>query len=144
MPPRVLPADTNYVPVVEPVNTADRAPQHTCGNRCVASGATNVARPTEQIPVAVQPPPGPGEYIDIDVPKSSSEDGSLSSQGHSSGPAANPPASGSTAQPALSTQPVSGSQGGGSRSNVAHDINHFFRRGKKNVQGDKTVCIYCE
>jgi hypothetical protein len=39
--------------------------------------------------------------------------------------------------------PAPSSQGSHSR-NVAHDINHFFRRGKKSQQGSQTVCTPCE
>ena len=145
MPPRVPRPDANYVPAIEPEIASDIAPQRTRRNGRVASATTNVTRPARQNPVAVQPPPNLGEYIDIDVADSSDEEGSLSSQGHGpSGPAANPPAPGPTTQPVPSTQPVSGSQGGDSRTNVAHDINHFFRRGKKNIEGSKMVCVHCE
>lgn len=42
--------------------------------------------------------------------------------------------------------PAPSSQGSHSHAagNVAHDINHFFRRGKKSQQGSQTVCKPCE
>src|ERR1700720_3800959 len=119
MPPRVPRPDSNYVLAIEPEITSDIAPKRTRQNGRVASATTNVTRPARQNPVAVQPPPNLGEYINIDVADSSGEEGSLSSQGHGPpGPAANPLAPGPTTQPVPSTQPASGSQGGDLHTNV--------------------------
>jgi len=125
MPRRVTPPDANYVPAaIEPENATGGAPQRVLRNARVAS--------------TVQPRPDLGEYIDIDIPESSDEEGSLPP-----GPPADPPAPGPIPQPGSTGQPAS-SQGGDGRTNVAHDINHFYRRGNKNILGSKTVCIYCE
>jgi hypothetical protein len=127
MPPQrhITPQDANYVPAIEPENTAGRAPQCVRQNARVAS--------------TIQLPPNLGEYIDIDVPESSDEEGSLPP-----GPPINPPTPGPTPQPGSTDQPAPSSQGGDGRTNVAHDINHFYRRGNKNIVGSKTVCINCE
>jgi hypothetical protein len=98
----------------------------------------NVFFGNARVASTVQPRPDLGEYIDIDIPESSDEEGSLHP-----GPPADPPAPGPTPQPGSTGQPAS-SQGGDGRTNVAHYINHFYRRGNKNILGSKTVCIYCE
>lgn len=121
----VTPSDANYVPAIAPENTAGEAPQCVCRNARVAS--------------TIQPPPDLREYIDIDIPESSDEEGSLPP-----GPPIDPPAPGPTLQPGSTGQPAPNSQCGDGRTKVAHDINHFYQRGNKNVVGSKTVCINCE
>ena len=127
MPPwhRITPLDANYVPAIEPENAAGGAPQRVHRNARVAS--------------TIQPPPDLGEYIDIDVPESSDEEGSLPP-----GPPIDPPTPGPTPQPGSTDQPAPSSQCGDGRTNVTHDINHFYRWGNKNIVGSKTVCITCE
>lgn len=56
------------------------------------------------------------------------------------------------ARPGVATQPAAlpasgppSQAGSGSRgSHVAHDINHFFRRGDKRIKDSSTVCLSCE
>ena len=125
MPHHITPLDANYVPAIKPENATGRAPQRVCRN--------------SRVPSTIQPPHDLGEYIDIDVPESSDEEGSLPP-----GPPANPPAPGPTPQPGFTGQPASNSQGGDGHTNIVHDINHFYRWGNKNIVGSKIVCIDCE
>jgi hypothetical protein len=127
MPPqgRITPLDANYIPSIEPENAAGRAPQCVHWNAHIAS--------------TIQPPPDIREYIDIDVPESSDEEGSLPP-----GPPIDSPTLGTTTQPGSTDQPAPSSQGGDGHTNVTHDINHFHWWGNKNIAGSKTVCINCE
>ena len=84
------------------------------------------------------------EYIDISL----SNENSDASQDDDPPAAPSLPITASSAMDASFGQsaPAPSSQGSHSRAsgNVAHDINHFFRRGKKSQKGSQTVCKPCE
>ena len=84
------------------------------------------------------------EHIDISLSNKNSD----ASQDDDPPAAPSLPIAASSAMDASFGQsaPAPSSQGSHSRAagNVAHDINHFFRRGKKSQQGSQTVCKPCK
>jgi hypothetical protein len=81
------------------------------------------------------------EHIDISL----SNENSDASQDDDPPAAPSLPITASSAMDASFGQPAPAPSSQGSHSrNVAHDINHFFRRGKKSQQGSQTVCTPCE
>jgi hypothetical protein len=141
---RRQPVGTNAVPAADPENAADRPPQH-AGRRGGASANANTTRQTRQpTRTPVVEDSDVGEYIDVEVSESSDEEDSEPTQGHSHlAPAPNAPVAAPVALPsdAAGGSTAQGSQGS---ARTAHDINYFFRRGKKNVVGNNTVCTVCE
>ena len=76
-------------------------------------------------------PPISGNIFDIDVPKSSNEEGSHPSPGHPPlRPTSNPPISSTAgATGTSSTQPAVGSQGSNPHAQATHNVNLFFLEG---------------
>ena len=129
--------DANFVPTAEPENAASRPPQPTHHGRG-ASANPNVTCQTR--PPTVVKDPGLKEYVDIEVSDGTDEEASHSSQGCPHlGPASNPPVAHTTS--AADAPTAQSSQGS---AHIAHDINHFFRQGKKHLAGSNTVCTVCK
>ena len=132
--------DSDFVPAAEPENAASRPPQPTRRGRGALANpnVTRQTSPPTRNPVVEDP--GLGEYVEIEVSDSTDEEASHSSQGRPHlGPTSNPPVA-RTASAA--DAPTAQSSQGSAR--VAHDINHFFWRGKKGQAGSNTVCTVCE
>jgi hypothetical protein len=123
--------DVDYTPPAEPRGSAPSnvRRQGSRGGRVTSQTLTT----GEHIDIALSDegssqeddiPPVPPAPLNAAVPTTSNTVGAL------------------VAQPA--PVPAPSSHGHGSRGNVAHDINHFFRRGKKSQEGSSTVCKKCE